>query len=76
MIAAEDDPFFPPGYVDRPAVAANPHLELALSPRGGHVGFVGGTVWRPQFWAEDRAADRLARALSPASSAPVRLCPA
>src|SRR5262249_7304427 len=61
VIAAEDDPFFPRGFVDRAAVAANARLELLLSPRGGHVGFVGGTPLAPVYWAEDRATDYLER---------------
>jgi predicted alpha/beta-fold hydrolase len=71
LIAAEDDPFFPRGYVDRAAVAANSRLELLLSPHGGHVGFVGGTPLAPVFWAEDRVADHLERTFRKREGPPV-----
>ena len=39
VITAEDDPFVPPERVSRPQGVGNPHIELAVSPHGGHCGF-------------------------------------
>lgn len=54
---AADDPFIPASVLDR--VRAN--LESSAAPirlefpeQGGHVGFVAGSLFRPQFWAEER----------------------
>ena len=63
LIHAEDDPFLPPSRLPRAAAAANPHVHAAFSPRGGHVGFIGGTPWRPFYWAEETAAEFLAARL-------------
>ncbi|HKP76601.1 MAG TPA: alpha/beta fold hydrolase [Longimicrobiaceae bacterium] len=56
LVHAEDDPFVPAEAIPRAAIAANPHLAAAITPHGGHVGFVGGPPWRPRFWAEGEAA--------------------
>lgn len=61
IVSASDDPFFPRGYVPQAAIAANAHLTLTLTERGGHCGFVGGAVWSPTYWAEQVAAGYLAR---------------
>ncbi len=63
LIYAADDPFLPAGAIPRAAVAANPHLAAAFTQRGGHVGFVSGPPWKPVFWAEQRAADFVAKHL-------------
>jgi hypothetical protein len=51
LLSAADDPF-----VQRPAIpdaaADNPHLDVVLSDAGGHVGFLTGSLARPDFWAE------------------------
>lgn len=79
LIHAADDPFLPPAAIPRAAIAANPWLHGLITPAGGHVGFVGGTPWRPVFWAEERAAAFLARHLAgpppagPGPDAPPRL---
>ncbi len=51
LLSAADDPMLeapviPPGATD------NALLSVVLTERGGHVGFVGGRVHRPDFWAE------------------------
>ena len=69
IVSAADDPFYPPDHVPRAAIAANPGLELALSARGGHCGFIGGPAWAPGSWAERAAACFLARHLPPPSPA-------
>jgi len=70
LIHAMDDPFLPREHVPRTAIAGNPALFAALHPRGGHVGFVEGTPWRPAFWAEREAARFLAHAQAIAPAAP------
>lgn len=65
LLSATDDPFIPGGSLPRDAARANPDVTLEETPRGGHVGWVSGSLLRPRYWAEERAAgwlaDRLAR---------------
>lgn len=63
MIQAEDDPFLPASAIPYEQIRRNPFLLTAFTPRGGHVGFLGGQPWRPLFWAEREVATFLARAL-------------
>ena len=64
LVSAVDDPFVPPAALPVDAARGNASVTLELSARGGHVGFVGGTPWRPRGLAEERAGawleDRLA----------------
>ncbi len=54
ILHARDDPFMTPDVVPSPA-ELSPSTELEVSERGGHVGFVHGTLpWRPRFWLEER----------------------
>jgi predicted alpha/beta-fold hydrolase len=55
LLSAEDDPIVPPAGSIPPAAADNPHLTVLRTPHGGHVGFVGGSVRAPRFWAEAQA---------------------
>ena len=64
LVHALDDPFLPPESLPRDALAANPFLQPAWTPRGGHVGFIGGSPRRPEFWAERQAAAFLAATLA------------
>jgi hypothetical protein len=64
LIHALDDPFLPITALPHEAVRANPLLETAWTPHGGHVGFIGGTPRRPDFWAERQAARYLAHQLA------------
>lgn len=67
LISARDDPFLPADVLDRVrAIArANPLLELDFVDKGGHVGFIAGSVpWRPIHWAEQRAVDFLEASLA------------
>jgi predicted alpha/beta-fold hydrolase len=65
LLHALDDPFLGPDAVPHPetVIARNPHLELVVTPHGGHVGFVSGQPWRPVFWGERTAAGWLGRRL-------------
>jgi len=57
-ISAEDDPMIPRETL--PASIANPYLQLLRTARGGHVGFLTGSLLRPRFWAEAQAVEFLA----------------
>jgi predicted alpha/beta-fold hydrolase len=65
LIHSRDDPFLPEEAIPHNAVAANPFLVGNFTPRGGHVGFVSGTPWAPEFWAEGRAAAFVAGYIAP-----------
>jgi uncharacterized protein len=61
LLSAEDDPFLPVAVLEdvRAAAKNNPALTLEFLPAGGHVGFVGGQPWRPDYYAERRIGDFL-----------------
>ena len=54
IIHAEDDPFMWPDTV--PAEnELSPDVQLELSKKGGHVGFINGSVpWKPVYWLDTR----------------------
>ncbi|MEW6269798.1 MAG: alpha/beta fold hydrolase [Thermodesulfobacteriota bacterium] len=53
-ISAEDDPFLPRHVLEQARDAASPSVELVVTPRGGHCGFVAGRhPRRPGYWAEE-----------------------
>lgn len=56
LLHALDDPFLPPEAVPITMAHANPAVELRLTERGGHVGFLSGAPWAPRFWADEAAA--------------------
>ncbi|HWV56957.1 MAG TPA: hydrolase [Longimicrobiales bacterium] len=68
LIQAEDDPFQRARDIPWGAIRSNPWLITAISRTGGHVGFIGGTPWRPLFRAEDEAARFVAHALKAAGA--------
>ncbi len=49
LIHALDDPFLAAAVIPR---HLPPHVQLHLSRHGGHVGFLSGTPWRPEYWLE------------------------
>lgn len=71
LLSAIDDPFLPPAVLEqvRGLAQTNPALEIEFHPRGGHVGFIGGSApWRATYYAERRALDFLARQLPTADT--------
>jgi len=55
IIHAEDDPFIPFAPLKDPAVVNNPHILLAGTAQGGHVGFISADPnQEDNFWAENR----------------------
>ena len=78
LLSAVDDPFLPSDVLDevRRIAASNSSLQLEFTPRGGHVGFVGGRVpWKPFYYAEWRAFEFLAAQLSAFHSNPLPSLP-
>lgn len=61
LLSARDDPFLPEPVLDQVAeiAARNPFLTAEFHEHGGHVGFVSGTPWRPDYYAERRVAEFL-----------------
>lgn len=54
ILHALDDPFMHPEAIPD-ADELSPSVQLELSPRGGHVGFVSGPwPWRAEYWLERR----------------------
>ncbi len=53
LIHSYDDPFLPANAMPIDASTTNRWIMSAFTKRGGHVGFVSGSVpWQPRFWAE------------------------
>lgn len=68
LLSAEDDPLAPPSLLPTAAMA-NDFIEHHFTPQGGHVGFVGGTVLKPDFYCERHAVKWLAERLERTASA-------
>ena len=60
MLHAQDDPLLPRVSIPEDEVERNGFLQLELQRRGGHVGFLEGTPWRPSFWADEESVRFLA----------------
>jgi hypothetical protein len=67
LIYAADDPMFEPGLISdlQTCAAGNPHLDLLLTPQGGHAGYFNGPPHQGQradpdrWWAWNRVLDWL-----------------
>ena len=71
LLSARDDPFLPSDVLDevRDVARANPSLHPEFVERGGHVGFIAGSLpWRPFYYAEWRVAEFLASAITTSSA--------
>lgn len=58
VLSSQDDPFVPADMLRRD-IQGRPFLQLALVPRGGHMGYVEWSRGRLRFWAGDTALDVL-----------------
>ncbi len=56
LLHAQDDPFLPFDAVPTTAMRRNPVIHPVLTRRGGHVGFLRGSLRRPGLWAEEASA--------------------
>jgi predicted alpha/beta-fold hydrolase len=63
VLHSADDPFMTPAALPRQDELSGA-VTLELSERGGHVGFVDGTPWRPGMWLEQRIGRHLTAHLS------------
>lgn len=63
LIHAQDDPFVPFSAVPVDAARTNPLVDVVITKKGGHVGFIGGWPWALDFWVERQAARYLAEVL-------------
>ena len=62
IITAEDDPFVPAPPFRDPKLTGNPHIDLRLSPHGGHCGFIGDKSGSDDgYWAEGQILDFVSR---------------
>jgi predicted alpha/beta-fold hydrolase len=60
LLSAVDDPLLPPEVLEevREAARENPALHIEFVRRGGHAGFVTGSLpWRPFYYAEYRVGE-------------------
>ena len=63
IIHAKDDPMIPPATIPANEAFANT-VTLELSEYGGHVGFVSGSLRKPNFWLDQRVPEFLAEYLT------------
>jgi predicted alpha/beta-fold hydrolase len=61
LLSSADDPFLPESVLREVArvAAPNPALVTEFTAHGGHVGFVGGSLFKPRYYAEQRAIEFL-----------------
>ena len=72
LLSAVDDPMLPPEVLDEALEIAsrNPALRLEFVDRGGHAGFIAGSLpWRPFYYAEFRVGEFFAEHFARASTA-------
>ena len=56
LLSSADDPFNPGSTLPRELAAEHPYLIPQFTDRGGHVGFIAGTLKHPRYWAEEQLA--------------------
>ena len=57
IIHALDDPFMTQEILPKKDEEVSASVTLEVSKHGGHVGFVGGSLFKPNYWLEERIAD-------------------
>jgi predicted alpha/beta-fold hydrolase len=65
ILQSIDDPFMSPAVIPQEHELSN-SVCLELSEKGGHVGFVSGYLWKPEFWLEKRIVEYFASFFHPA----------
>ncbi|HEY4670882.1 MAG TPA: hypothetical protein VIG78_02355, partial [Gemmatimonadaceae bacterium] len=71
LLSAADDPMLPPEVLEevRQIADRNPRLRLEFVDKGGHAGFIAGSVpWRPFYYAEYRVGEFFAARFADAVS--------
>jgi hypothetical protein len=66
VIQSIDDPFMTPAVIPQQHELSE-SVCLELSEKGGHVGFVSGYFWKPEFWLEKRIVEYFASFFQPTS---------
>ncbi len=66
VIHAKDDPFMTDAVI--PAQPLPDNIEYHLCERGGHVGFISGTLRKPEYWLDKTVPAFFSRYLSPANA--------
>lgn len=56
LIHAKDDPFMSEKVIPKPEELSS-NIEFMLCKNGGHVGFIVGSLLKPEFWLEKRIRD-------------------
>ena len=56
LIQSIDDPFMTPEVIPQ-SHNISKYLTLEVSENGGHVGFIGGTLFKPEYWLEKRVVE-------------------
>lgn len=64
IVHSRDDPFLPCASIPEEAMRGNPSITPVLTDRGGHQGYLAGSILRPVFWVERVVAEWLAGRLS------------
>lgn len=59
-VSAVDDPFLPPAVLDDVARVKSASVDLVVTEKGGHIGFVANSPLKPRYWAEEKAIDFVA----------------
>ena len=70
LLSAKDDPMLPPEVLNevRQVASRNSALHLEFTEKGGHAGFIAGSMpWRPFYYAEHRVGEFFADAFAEAS---------
>ncbi len=62
IVLAQDDPFMTEGIVPGENELSESVI-LELSEHGGHVGFIGGSVFKPEYWLEKRVPEFLSASI-------------
>jgi len=62
IVNAEDDPFMTPDVIPHEHEIGN-CVDVVVTPYGGHVGFIEGSPWQPEYWLEKVIPDYLKRHL-------------
>ena len=63
IVHSRDDPFLPASRIPEQAMRENPAITPVITDRGGHQGYLAGTVLRPEFWVEEVVARFLGEVL-------------
>lgn len=56
IIHSKDDPFMTPDVIPKKEELSE-SITMELTQKGGHVGFVSGTLFKPEYWLEKRIVD-------------------